>query len=158
MQYAGLIQDDFVDGEGVCTSFWVQGCPICCPGCQNPQTWNPNGGYTLPKTYLKDLDMAITANGIQRNFSLLGGEPFAPYNLELSKTVLSHVKEKFPNIKTYCWTGYTLEDLKLIPQAPEILKYIDVLIDGPYVQEKRDVSLHLRGSSNQRVLYRGEDF
>ena len=138
--------------------FLGSGLPYLLPRLPNPQTWDPNGGDTLPPTYLKDLDMAITANGIQRNFSLLGGEPFAPYNLELSKIVLSHVKEKFPTIKTFCWTGYVLEDLKLIPEAADLLQYIDVLVDGPYVQEKRDVSLPLRGSSNQRVLHRGVDF
>lgn len=160
MRYAGLIKNDVTDGSGVCVSFWVQGCSNHCPGCHNPQTWDFNGGEELPEDYLEQIDNAITANGLLRNFSLLGGEPFD--NILLSKEILKHVRENFPTITIYCWTGYKIEQLK--EQAKynyaihRMLDYIDVLIDGPYIAEQRDITLPLRGSRNQRVLYKGKDF
>jgi len=162
MKYAGLIQDDFVDGEGVCTSFWVQGCPLHCHGCHNPQTWDPEGGELLPDNYLDLIDKAITANGLLRNFSLLGGEPFAWYNRKLSCNILRHVRDKFPTIKIFCWTGYTLDQIKMVApidkETQQMLECIDILIDGAYLEEQRDVSLHLRGSRNQQIRYKGVDF
>lgn len=160
MRYAGLIVDDFTDGKGISTSFWVQGCPHKCLGCHNPQTWDFNGGYELPYDIYDLIDRAITANGIQRNFSLLGGEPFCDENIELSYQILEHVRRKFPDITIYAWTGSYLEQLreKKNPLYKATLGLINVLIDGPYEADKRDVTLPLRGSRNQRILYKGRDF
>lgn len=159
-KYAGILDNDMVDGDGIVVSFWVQGCPIRCHGCQNPQTWIADRGYDLPDNYLDLIDEKMDANGIKRNFSLLGGEPFATYNLDLSLSVVQHVKEKFPDRTIYCWTGYYLKDLlsREEPEVKEILKYIDVLVDGPFEMELRDTSLHLRGSGNQTIHFKGEDF
>lgn len=161
LRYAGLIKNDFTDGNGVCVSFWTQGCPHRCPGCHNPETWDFDGGQELPKDYLEQIDSAIAANGIQRNFSILGGEPLCIENIFLTRKILEHVKETFPQIKTFVWTGYVLENLensayKFVVEGT--LELIDVLIDGPYIAEQRDVTLPLRGSRNQRILYRGKDF
>lgn len=159
-KYAGIIGNDTADGEGFVVSFWVQGCPIRCNMCQNPQTWIENHGLDLPENYLEIIDEKLDANGIKRNFSLLGGEPFAEYNLDLSLSVVKHVRETHPDIKIYCWTGYLLSDLlkRENPIVKEILKYVDILIDGPFIFAFRDTSLYLRGSSNQRILFRGKDF
>ena len=159
-KYAGIMDNDMVDGEGICVSFWVQGCPIRCNGCHNPQTWLKDKGYDLPENYLDLIDEKLEANEIKRNFSLLGGEPFVDYNLDLSLSVMKHVKEKYPDRKTFCWTGYYLEDLlkRPEPEVKEILKYVDVLIDGPFEMGIRDVHLRLRGSANQRILFKGKDF
>lgn len=160
MRYAGLIKNDFTDGNGVCVSFWVQGCSHHCPGCHNSETWDFEGGKELPEDYLDQIDNAITANGLLRNFSLLGGEPFD--NILLSKEILKHVREKFPTITIYCWTGYTIEQLKKHAEynyaISRMLDCIDILIDGPYIAEQRDITLPLRGSRNQRILYKGKDF
>lgn len=162
LRYAGLMKNDFADGEGVCVSFWVQGCPHHCPGCHNPETWDFEGGKELPKDILDEIDEAIAANGIQRNFSVLGGEPLCFENISLTCIVLYHVKFMFPNITTYLWTGYTLEELKQQDYYEAIIKgtldLVDVLIDGPYIETERDITLPLRGSRNQRILYRGKDF
>lgn len=162
MRYAGLNKNDFADGSGVCVSFWVQGCPHKCPGCHNPQTWNFNEGEELPRDILKQIDEAIHANGIKRNFSVLGGEPLCPENVSLTFAVVDHVRIYNPDILIYIWTGYTLEQLKELPiyeiGIKPILERTDVLIDGPYIAEQRDITLPLRGSRNQRILYKGKDF
>jgi len=159
MRYAGLIPNDFADGKGVCVSFWVQGCDVHCPGCHNPQTWDFNGGEELPKDILDQIDTAIMANGIQRNFSILGGEPFAEQNIKLTYTILDHVRRKFPDITIYAWTGHTIEELwERDALTKNTIKLVNVLIDGPYIAEQRDITLPLRGSRNQRILYKGRDF
>lgn len=157
MKYAAIQNNDFINGEGVCVSFWVQGCPFKCPGCHNPQAWDFDGGEDLPNDYKGHIIKAISANGIERNFSILGGEPLCPENIQLTHDIVNIVRTAYPHIKIFIWTGYTLENLK-DPLIKDILNQIDVLIDGPYVQEKRDTTLKLRGSSNQRLLYKGIDF
>ena len=156
MRYAGLEKNDFINGEGVCVSFWVQGCPHKCLGCHNPETLDYGGGQPLPNDYKGQIIKAISANGITRNFSILGGEPLCDNNLELTKKVLSAVRVAYPQIKIVLWPGYVIEVLNL--EQKEVLKYIDVLIDGPFIQELRDITLKLRGSSNQRILKKGIDF
>lgn len=156
MRFAGLKENDVVDTDrGIVVSAWFQGCPNHCPQCHNPHTWNPNGGYEISREKLiKQIIHAISANGIQRNFSLLGGEPLAPYNKADAAAIIKAVREAYPDIIIYCWTGYIYENLKAQndPDINYILDNINVLIDGPFIQEQRDITLALRGSTNQRVL------
>lgn len=159
MRYAGIVENDVVNGEGVCTSFFMQGCPHRCKGCHNPETWNFEGGKEASLSeVIEEILNAIDKNGIQRNFSVLGGEPFAKENVYPLFVILWQVKKTFPNIKTFVWTGFTLEELKEIPMSDSILQYIDVLIDGKFIEEERDITLKLRGSKNQRILYKGTDY
>ena len=155
MRYAGLIENDIVDSDdGICVSLWMQGCPHHCKGCHNPETWDFNGGIEIDREKLvENVINSLTQNGIKRNFSILGGEPLAEENLEDTLYIINRIRNKFPKIKIYLWTGYTIENLKI-----KDLKKIDVIIDGLYDEKLRDVSLPLRGSSNQRILYRGKDF
>lgn len=159
-RYAGLITNDFVNGTGVCVSFWTQGCPHRCPGCHNPETWDFDGGKELPTDIKGQIIKAICANGIIRNFSILGGEPLCPQNLEEVDNIITSVRTAFPHIKIFIWTGYTLEELQKIKNFHiiNILSQIDVLIDGLYKEDEKDITLELRGSKNQRILYRGIDF
>lgn len=159
-RYAGLITNDFVNGTGVCVSFWTQGCPHRCPGCHNPETWDFEGGKELPTDIKGQIIKAICANGIIRNFSILGGEPLCPQNLEEVDNIITSVRTAFPHIKIFIWTGYTLEELQKIKNFHiiNILSQIDVLIDGLYKEDEKDITLELRGSKNQRILYRGIDF
>lgn len=151
MRYAGLDKNDFVNGEGVCVSFWTQGCPFHCKGCHNPETWDFNGGIEYTNDVKWDIIKAISANGIIRNFSILGGEPLAPQNLPLTDEIVTAVRAAYPHIKIYLWTGYKLENLIKDPNYYNILDCIDTLIDGQYQDDLRDLSLKFRGSSNQRV-------
>jgi anaerobic ribonucleoside-triphosphate reductase activating protein len=158
MRIAGLTKNDTTNGEGICVSLWVQGCPHHCKGCHNPESWDFNGGeYINNWRLIEQISEAITANGIQRNFSILGGEPFAPQNIDDTYQVLWHIKERFPSIKTFVWTGYTLQQLQDLYEDT-LLDNVDVLIDGPFIKAERDITLKFRGSKNQRILYRGVDY
>lgn len=159
-KYAGLITNDFANGVGTCVSFWTQGCPHRCPGCQNPETWSFDGGKELPSDIRGQIIKAICANGITRNFSILGGEPLCEENLDEVNNIIISVRTAFPHIKIFMWTGYTLEELKERndERIENILSQIDVLIDGPFIESERDITLNLRGSKNQRILYRNVDF
>lgn len=158
VKFAAINKNDFINGEGVCVSLWVQGCPHHCKGCHNPEQWDFNGGqYKNNDILVEEIIDAITANGIQRNFSVLGGEPFAPQNMPDVYEIIFKVKQKFPNIKVYVWSGYTLEELQEM-YLPKLLDNVDVLIDGRFILAERDITLKLRGSKNQRILYKGTDF
>ena len=158
VKFAAINKNDFINGEGVCVSLWVQGCPHHCKGCHNPEQWDFNGGNEIDIDILiNEILIAIEANGIQRNFSILGGEPMAQRNISNTLYILEQIKKHFSNIKTYVWTGYTIEEL-LSLYNKEILQNIDVLIDGRFILEERDITLKLRGSKNQRILYKGTDF
>ena len=151
MRIAGINKNDVVNGEGICVALFTQGCPHHCKGCFNPETWDYDGGKEVPiSDLISNIEAAIAANGVPRNFSILGGEPLIERNLEELKILLSTVKKDFPHITIFLWTGFTIEELTSAQK--EVTQYIDVLIDGQYNEKLRDVSLHLRGSSNQRIF------
>ena len=154
MKYAGLMENDFNDGEGVCVSFWTQGCPHHCPGCHNPETWDFNGGYDVPDDIRGEIVKAISANGITRNFSILGGEPLCEENLDFVLNIITAVRTAYPHIQIYIWSGYTFAELieKNDDRIINILKQANYLIDGPYIEKQRDTTLPLRGSTNQNII------
>lgn len=154
MQYAGLIKNDFSAAPGVSVSFYTQGCPHRCPGCHNPETWDFKGGKEFTADVLEEIVEALQANGIKRSFCILGGEPLCPENEFLTCMIVRHVKEKLPDTEIYVWTGYTYDQLKANanPHLQNILQFIDYVIDGPYIEAERDITLPMRGSRNQRVI------
>lgn len=156
MKIAGLKTNDVVDCKnGICVSLWAQGCPHKCFKCHNPETWNYNGGIEIPVDELiKQICTAISAYGVKRDFSILGGEPLCPENRQNILKIIWGIRHEYPNIKIYLWTGYTYEYLKDLKDVAidNILNNIDVLIDGPYIDELRDITLPLRGSKNQRII------
>lgn len=154
MRYAGIIKNDVAAGQGVCVTFFVQGCDFHCKGCHNPQTWDFEGGYEFTQETINDIITALKANGVQRNFCVMGGEPLHPNNRFLTNLVISEVKKAYPDIKVYLWTGYVYK--KLVDKDEKLLQNIfrnvDVLIDGPFIMEERDITLPMRGSRNQRII------
>lgn len=163
MNYAGIKYNDIVDGEGITVSLWTVGCPHRCKGCHNSNLWEYSAGVPLPADIRGRIIKAISENGIQRNFSVLGGEPLCKENLAFVADIVKAVRMAYPSIKIYLWTGYTLEELKdRISQGEnqieEILLNIDTLIDGRFILDEKDLNLHLRGSKNQRILKKGIDF
>ena len=154
MKYAGIIKNDMSAAPGVSVSFFTQGCPHRCRGCQNPETWDFEKGKEFTNDTLNDIITALTANGIERSLAVMGGEPLCQENSFLTYLVIKTVKEKLPNTKVYIWTGYYYEDLlkKHDPRIVQILELTDVLIDGPYVEKLRDITLLMRGSSNQSII------
>lgn len=154
MRYAGIIRNDVAAGQGVNVTFFVQGCEQHCPGCHNPETWDFDGGYEFTQETLDDIIKSLKANGVQRNLSLMGGEPLHQQNEFLTNLIITEVKKVYPNIKITLWTGYIYEDLlqrhdKILEN---ILSNVDVLIDGPFIKEQRDITLEKRGSRNQRII------
>ena len=160
MRCAGIIKNDFSAAPGTSVSFFIQGCPHRCEGCHNPETWDFNGGIQLKeKEVIDEIIKAISANGIKRNFSMLGGEPLAPGENTLHTAhIVQSIRATYPDIKIYLWSGYTYEQIKSRRECHlnDILKSIDVLIDGPYIEAKRDITLPLRGSRNQNIYKKDE--
>lgn len=151
--YHEIIKNDVANGEGVCVSFFVQGCPHRCEGCFNEETWDFNSGYTYTPHTKWEIIEAIGANGLERNFCVLGGEPLAIQNIKMTEEVIQAVRYAYPKIKIFLWTGYQFENLisNSNKATQNILDYIDVLIDGPFVESLKNLSLNLRGSSNQHI-------
>ena len=160
MRYAGLNKNDFSAAPGVCVTFYTQGCPHKCAGCHNPETWDFMGGMEFTTKVLNDIISALTANNIKRSLCIMGGEPLCQENQFLTLLILTEIKNRLPETKVYIWTGYTIEELNEMTTGKihQILEMTDCLIDGPYIQEQRDITLPMRGSTNQRILYKNIDF
>ena len=156
MKYAGIIKNDFSAAPGISVSFFVQGCPHHCKGCHNPETWDFDGGKEFTYDVLNAIAESLFANGISRSLAIMGGEPLCEQNIFLTLLVVKTIKEKYPDVKIYIWSGYTYDYLMSYITTnlhlKQVLDYADFLIDGPYVEELRDISLPMRGSSNQKII------
>lgn len=150
MRFSKIKDNDIANGLGVTMSLWTQGCPHHCKGCFNGETWDFNAGQEFEDSDLKYIIGNINKNNVHRDLSILGGEPLCPENVDGVIEVCKMFKEKLPEKKIYLWTGYVVEGFN--QKQREVLNYIDVLVDGPFVQDKRNLSLMMRGSSNQRVI------
>ncbi len=141
----GIVEDTIVDGPGFRTSIYGAGCPHACPGCHNPQSWDPANGHKVP---FDEIMQAVKNNPVA-NVTFSGGEPFAQAAgfAALAKRIQAET-----NKTIWCYTGYRYEFLVQYPLFRELLSYIDVLVDGPYVAALRDETLRFRGSGNQRIL------
>lgn len=154
MKYWGYMPNDFINGEGVSVSLWVSGCPFHCEGCHNQKAWDYNSGYDVPDDLIDRLEKAITANGLFRNLSILGGEPLCPENRKFVRDVIYDLRKRLPDLKVYIWTGYTYDELREEDDMyiDSILLHTNVLIDGRFDLENRDITLKMRGSANQNIL------
>ena len=150
MRFSKIKDNDIANGLGVTMSLWTQGCPHHCKGCFNGETWDFDAGEEFEDSDLEYILENINKNNVHRDLSILGGEPLCPENVDGVIEVCKIFKEKFPEKKIYLWTGYVVEGFN--QKQKEVLNYIDVLVDGPFVQDKRNLSLMMRGSSNQRVI------
>lgn len=154
MRYSGIIKNDLAAAPGVSLTFFTQGCPHHCPGCHNPNSWSFDGGEEFTPDTLQEIIDGLHENNIDRPLCIMGGEPLCQENLFLVALIIKEVKEKFPDTPIYIWTGYLYEDL--LKNDNVRLKYIlertDYLIDGPYIESLRDLTLPMRGSSNQRIF------
>lgn len=155
MRYSGIIYNDTAAAPGVCLTFFTQGCPHHCKGCHNPETWDYEGGQRFTNDVLEDIIRGLHANGVNRTLCIMGGEPLCDRNIFLTALLIQQVKIKYPNQKIYLWTGYTYEELvkRQDNKTKYVLSNIDCLIDGPFIEELRDTTLQMRGSSNQRIIY-----
>jgi len=143
IRIAGIVEESIVDGTGIRYAIFMQGCLRHCKGCQNPGTHDINGGRIVDTSELID---AIKKNPLLAGITLTGGEPL----LQLDAAIELARETKKLGLNVWCYTGYTFEE---IPDAArELLKYVDVLVDGPFVEELKDLELDFRGSSNQRII------
>lgn len=147
MNYLSITKAEVANGNGVRVCLWVSGCPHHCDGCQNPESWDFDNGKPFTPYSLSSLISEINKDYCD-GLTLTGGDPLAEPNIVEVTDVAKTVKELFPDKTIWCYTGYDYDSVK----AEEIMKYIDVLVDGEFVKSKRDISLKWRGSSNQRVI------
>ncbi|WP_461813231.1 anaerobic ribonucleoside-triphosphate reductase activating protein [Faecalimonas sp.] len=157
MNYGNIKKYDIADGPGVRVSLFVSGCTHHCKGCFNSETWDFNYGQPYTSETEKEILKAMEPGYIS-GFTLLGGEPFEPENQKVLVGLLKNIRAKFPNKSIWCYTGYTydvdlIKDGKVhIDVTDEMLSYIDTLVDGEFVEDKKDLLLQFRGSSNQRLI------
>ncbi|MBO8474059.1 MAG: anaerobic ribonucleoside-triphosphate reductase activating protein [Bacteroidetes bacterium] len=141
-----IIEETMADGPGLRTSIYCAGCLHHCPGCHNPQSWDMNGGKEMS---IDDLMEVIKSDEFS-NVSFSGGDPF--YQVEGFMELAKRIKAE-TNKTIWCWTGFTYEEILADKKLSMMLPYIDVLVDGPFIEAKKDKDLLFRGSSNQRIIY-----
>ena len=157
MNYADIKIADVANGKGVRVSLFVSGCNHHCKGCFNSQAWDFNYGKEFTE---KEIDKILNEldHPYVSGLSLLGGEPLEYQNQEVLLPLLKKVKERFPQKDIWCYTGYTFDKdivgnmFQNWPQTKELISYIDVIVDGKFEEEKKDLKLKFRGSSNQRII------
>ena len=149
MRYNLIRKMDISNGPGVRVAIFLQGCEFHCKNCFNPETWDFNGGKEefTDDTIKEVLDLC--KEDYIKGLSILGGEPMHPKNIEGTTKLAKAFKERYPNKTLWVWSGFLFDkDLK----DKEVLKYVDTLVDGQFVDELHDFTLKWRGSSNQRVI------
>lgn len=146
MKYHNITDIDMKNGDGLRTVLWVSGCDHHCKDCQNPITWNPDEGLEFDNEAKEELFNNLSKDYIS-GITFSGGDPLFPSNRDTVIGLMKEIKEKFPSKTIWLYTGYLYEDI-----PTDILKYIDILIDGKFIVDKKDNNLPWKGSSNQRVI------
>jgi len=157
MNYCGIKKCDIANGLGVRVSLFVSGCTHHCKGCFQPETWDFEYGEAFTEETQKELLEALAPDYIH-GITLLGGEPFEPENQRALIGFIRKVREAYPKKNIWCYTGYLLDEELLKPSrarcevTDEMLSYIDVLVDGEFQLDKKNISLQFCGSENQRII------
>ena len=158
MNYGAIKKCDIANGPGVRVTLFVSGCRHHCKGCFNAVAWDFNYGQPFTDKVANEILDALAPDYIQ-GFSLLGGEPFEPENQRVLVKLLRLIHAAYPSKDVWCYSGY-LYDVDMIPGGKiytevtkEMLSYIDVLVDGEFIEAEKDLSLAFRGSRNQRILH-----
>lgn len=156
MNYGEIKKYDIANGHGIRVSLFVSGCTHHCKNCFNQATWDFNYGKPFTKETEEEILKALKPDYIA-GFTLIGGEPMETQNQKALLPFVKMVREAFPNKDIWCYTGYVYEELFKESRArcevtDELLSFIDVLVDGPYIEAKRNISLKFRGSENQRII------
>lgn len=143
--YAGIIKDDFNNGKGVGLTIFLQGCTHHCKNCQNKETWDFNGGKPFTDDLLDELIDYTKKHSYITRLTLSGGDPLD--NKETTLKIINKFRKEIPSINIWLYTGYLYENID-----KDLIKDVDILVDGPYIDSLRDVTLYFKGSSNQRVI------
>ncbi len=147
MRYHNITKDDMLNGDGLRVVLWVAGCSHHCSECQNPVTWDPDGGLPFTEAEKEELFTELGKSYIS-GITFSGGDPLFYANEPEVLALAKEIREKFPGKTIWLYTGFLWEYVK----KREIALYLDVLVDGEYVKQLRDTQLHWRGSANQRVI------
>ena len=157
MNYAEIKNVDIANGPGVRISLFVSGCPHHCKGCFNEVAWD----FTYGKPYTHETInhiLELLKPDYIKGITFLGGEPMAPSNQESVLNTMRQIKEHYTNKDIWLYTGYLLDTdimgkmVDTLPHTSEILSYIDVLVDGPFIEEQKNLNLQFKGSENQRII------
>lgn len=164
MNYHNITYPDQNNGDGLRIVLWVAGCEHHCANCQNQQTWNPQSGIPFDENAMNEIRNELKKDYIS-GITFSGGDPLHPKNVQNVLKIVYEIRVSYPTKNIWLYTGYTWEQimhpvitdinseqLKMLQMRKELVSKCDVLIDGRYVDELRDISLHWRGSSNQRVI------
>lgn len=147
MNYHNITVDDMKNGDGLRTVLWVSGCDHRCRGCQNPQTWPENSGIPFDQAAHDELFEALSRD-YMTGITFSGGDPLYCSNIATVEALIREIREKLPEKTIWLYTGSLFEDVQRLPFIP----LIDVIVDGPYIEDIRDTQLHWKGSKNQRVI------
>ena len=147
MRYHNITKDDMLNGDGLRVVLWVAGCEHRCEDCQNPITWDVNGGIPFDENAKQELFDELEKDYIS-GVTLSGGDPLHPVNREEIATLTEEIRREFPQKTIWLYTGYEWESIKNLP----FIKKVDVVVDGQYNKDLRDVTLPWRGSTNQKVI------
>lgn len=147
MRYHDITKDDMKNGDGLRVVLWVAGCDHCCKDCQNPITWDPNGGLLFDEAAKAELIEALDKSYIS-GITFSGGDPLFIDNRTEVTALAKELKEKFPDKTIWVYTGFDYEEIAQL----EIMEYTDVLVDGEFKAELKDVQAFWKGSTNQRVI------
>ena len=147
MRYHNITKDDMLNGDGLRVVLWVAGCTHCCKGCQNPSTWNPDGGLLFDEGAKQEIFEQLNQSYIS-GITFSGGDPLHCANREDVKKLMAEIKEKYPDKTIWLYTGDVWQNI----MHYSLMKYVDVLVDGEFKLDLRDVTLLWKGSSNQRVI------
>ena len=147
MRYHNITQDDMLNGDGLRVVLWVAGCTHHCPQCQNPITWDIEGGIPFDEAAHEEIMQDLQKDYIS-GITFSGGDPLHPENRAEVAKLIAEIRANYPQKTIWLYTGFVWDAIKDLP----FIKEIDVLVDGPFLMDKRDVKLHWRGSSNQRVI------
>ena len=147
MRYHNITKDDMNNGDGLRAVLWLSGCDHCCEQCQNPVTWDPNGGLHFDEAAKEELFELLSRDYIS-GITFSGGDPLFLGNRPDVTDLAREIKETFPDKTIWLYTGYLYEEVKDL----EVMQYVDVLVDGPFVEEKKNLALRFRGSENQRLI------
>ncbi|MBR5269964.1 MAG: anaerobic ribonucleoside-triphosphate reductase activating protein [Anaerotignum sp.] len=147
MRYHNITKDDMLNGEGLRVVLWVSGCPHKCKGCHNPQTWDPESGIPFDEDAEKELFEILSRDYIS-GITFSGGDPLFEGNRAEIERLAKKVKHEYPDKNVWLYTGYRWEEISALP----LMQYIDVLVDGKFMEDLKDTKLHWKGSFNQRII------